>query len=135
MDAMMTPESAEIHDTDIDRCLQYHPDDVDIIITHDCPSGIGVPNTPGFEIYGEPGFPRSSELIGHFHPKLWIFGHHHKWFESESEGTRFIGLPESWNGYGLLTPDYQWTSIRNPLGKPMGFWEKLRNRLGRGFRI
>lgn len=129
MDAMMTPEAAEIHDADIDRCLAHDASSVDIIITHDCPSGIGVPNTPGFEMYGEPGFPRSGELSGWFHPALWVFGHHHKWFDTERDGTRYLGLPESWNGYGLLFPGCEWRSVSHPVGKPQGFWERFRNRL------
>ncbi|MBN1878839.1 metallophosphoesterase [bacterium] len=126
MDAMMTPEAAEIHDMDIDRCLQRDALSIDIIITHDCPSGIGVPNTPGFEMYGEPGFPRSRELSDRFHPVFWVFGHHHKWFDTEQDGTRYLGLPESWNGYGLLYPGFEWRSVSHPIGKPLGFWEKFR---------
>ena len=82
---------------------------MDFILSHDCPLGIGVPNTPGFEFYGEPGFPRSRELVEHFSPKKWFFGHHHRWFSKKIENSFFLGLPESWKGFGILDEngDYQ----------------------------
>ena len=78
MDAMTTPMGAEIRDADIDRCLEFSADAVDIIVSHDCPKGVGVPNSPGFEHYGPPGFARGDELARRFRPRFWVFGHHHK---------------------------------------------------------
>ncbi|MDD3147495.1 MAG: metallophosphoesterase [Candidatus Riflebacteria bacterium] len=102
MDALNSPPGSEIRDQDIDLCLANRPEDVDLIISHDCPSGIGVPGTPGFEFYGKPGFARSQELVARFKPRKWFFGHHHRWFNARIENTEFLGLPESWKGFGLL---------------------------------
>jgi len=124
MDAMTTPMAAEITDRDIDRCLAHPPDAVDLIISHDCPEDIGVPNSPGFEHYGAPGFRRSPELIRHFHPRFWVFGHHHKWFSHEQDRTRFVGLAESWNGYALLR-DGRLEIVRHEIPRPQGPWERL----------
>jgi len=66
MDSMNTQHGSVITDQQIEKCLSIPRDNVDIIITHDCPSGIGVPNTRGLEYYGETGFHRSSELKDHF---------------------------------------------------------------------
>jgi hypothetical protein len=62
MDAMITQRSSEISDKDIDDCLAIQPEDVDIVLTHDCPTGIGMPNTPGLEYCGEIGFAAAGNL-------------------------------------------------------------------------
>ena len=113
MDALNTQPGAEIRDHHIDACLKLPRDQVDIIISHDCPVGIGVPNTPGLEYFGAPGFPRSRELLEHFKPRLWLFGHHHKWFFTQDAGTMFYGLPGSWKGYCLLDENYQVVTVEN----------------------
>ncbi|MCK5783135.1 MAG: metallophosphoesterase [Desulfobacterales bacterium] len=102
MDAMNTQLGAIISDNNINECLSIPSDKVDIIITHDCPAGIGVPNTPGLEFFSEPGFERSAELGIHFKPELWLFGHHHQWFEHRDDHTSYYGFPSAWRGYGLL---------------------------------
>lgn len=105
MDAWSTPRGCEITEHDIAACLAHAPEGVDIVLTHDCPTDIGVPNTPGLEHYGTPGVPGLRRLAERYRPRLWFFGHHHRWFELEREGTRYIGLPQSWMGYVLLSPD------------------------------
>ncbi len=102
MDAISTPQGSEVTKADLDACYNHDADRVDLIISHDCPTGIGVPGTPGMECYGVPGIPELRELAGHFKPRLWFFGHHHRWFDDENESTRFVGLPESWLGYVLM---------------------------------
>jgi len=102
MDAASTPRGCEISDADIERCLAHAPENVDLVLTHDCPSHIGVPQTAGLEHYGPTGMPRLRDLAVHFQPRWWFFGHHHRWFVKELEGTLFIGLPRSWFGYVLL---------------------------------
>lgn len=102
MDAAITPRGAEITADDIDKCLLYEPEEVDLILSHDCPTGLGVPGAPGMEHYGEPGESRLAVLADHLHPRWWFFGHHHRWFEAHINGTHFVGLPESWLGYVLL---------------------------------
>jgi len=118
MDAFNTQPGSEIKDHQIDLCLTLPPDQVDIIISHDCPNGIGMPNTPGLEYFGETGFPRSRELLEHFKPRLWLFGHHHKWFSTQDDTTTFQGLPGSWKGYCLLDDTYQITTVENSVPWP-----------------
>lgn len=113
MDAWSTPRGCEITDRDVQTCLRFDPDSVDLVLTHDCPAGIGVPNTPGLEHYGRPGVPRLCRLAEHYRPSLWCFGHHHKWFDLERDGTRYLGLPQSWLGYVLLSEDGEVTKVEN----------------------
>jgi len=72
-----------------------------------------VPNSPGFEHYGPTGFEGGLRLAERYRPKLWLFGHHHKWFDRTLDGVRYCGLAQSWNGYGLLTPEGRFTPVRN----------------------
>ena len=111
MDSFNTQTGAIITDYNINQCLSINPDSVDIILTHDCPNGIGVPNSPGLEHYGETGFPRSDELAAHFKPRLWLFGHHHKWYEYQDGHTRYCGLGDTWKGFGLLDKDSQFKFV------------------------
>lgn len=115
MDSMITESSAIITDEQINQCLGISPDQVDIIITHDCPTDLGVPNTPGMQCYGTPGFPRSDELAAHFNPRLWFFGHHHKWFSHQSGSTTYQGLCGTWKGFVLLDSEYRFSVIRHEL--------------------
>ncbi|MCP4571152.1 MAG: hypothetical protein GY838_02245 [bacterium] len=102
MDAAITPRGCEITDHDLQACLAHDSAEVDLVLTHDCPAGIGVPSTPGLEHYGTPGVPELERLAERYRPRWWFFGHHHQWFDREAEGTRYLGLPESWTGYALL---------------------------------
>lgn len=115
MDAMTTPTASVIKDHHIDDCLNIPPENVDIIISHDCPQGIGVPNSPGLEVYGQTGFPRGDELANHFSPKLWIFGHHHKWFELNRDETRYLGLSGSRRGFALLGENFDFMIINHSI--------------------
>ena len=111
MDSMITERGAVITNQQIDESLKFSEDSVDIIITHDCPENIGVPNTPGMAHFGDTGFPRSGELSARYKPKLWLFGHHHKWFCSEDDDTNYYGLSGIWRGFGLLDDNYNFTMI------------------------
>lgn len=115
MDSMITSRESVITDQQIDACLAIPRGDVDIIITHDCPVGIGVPSTPGLEHFGETGFPRSDELAAHFKPKMWLFGHHHKWFHTTDAHTSYYGVSGVWKGFGLLDDNYHLSMIQNPV--------------------
>jgi hypothetical protein len=105
MDAQSTPRGCEITDADVTACRAHAADSVDLVLTHDCPAGIGVPKATGLEHYGPPGEPRLNRLAEHFRPRWWFFGHHHRWFDGVHEETRYIGLPSSWQGYALLHAD------------------------------
>lgn len=129
MDLHTTPRGCEITDRDIDTCLAHPAEGVDIIISHDCPNDIGVPNSPGFEHYGKPGFRRGRELIERFNPRQWIFGHHHKWFHAEIGETHCQGLAESWNGYALLDDEGRFSAVKREIELPRGFWQTLWHRL------
>lgn len=102
MDPVNTPSGAVIQDKDIQACLSHHPDSVDIILTHDCPAGIGVPGNPGFEYCGPTGFPQSRLLRDHFASKTWLFAHHHQFYKySDTHGSCY-GLPEAQNGFAVM---------------------------------
>lgn len=102
MDAGTTPRRAVVSAADIDACLALPPRSASLILTHDCPRGIGVANAPGFEHYGPPGIEGGDRLVEHFAPDLWLFGHHHRWIEGRLGATRCVGLPQSWMGYAML---------------------------------
>jgi hypothetical protein len=124
MDAATTPRGAEITTADMDQCLSHAPDAVDLILSHDCPTGIGVPGSPGMQHYGPPGEPRLTLLAERFSPRWWFFGHHHRWFDVVQDGTRYIGLPESWFGYALLHADGEVVMVRHRLARNCRPWWK-----------
>lgn len=105
MDAWSTPRGCEVTERDIDACLALDAGSVDLVVSHDCPCGIGVPGAVGFEHLGPPGVPGFERIAARLRPRLWVFGHHHRWHEHEKLGTRYLGLPESWHGYCLLDGD------------------------------
>ncbi|MDT8390558.1 MAG: metallophosphoesterase [Lentisphaeria bacterium] len=103
MDAHVTPERSVIKPRDIHMCLSHAPDTVDIVLSHDCPDGLGIENRAGFEHYGEPGFVGGKAIADHFHPSHWLFGHHHRCIEKTIGRTTYIGLPQSWEGFAVLS--------------------------------
>lgn len=115
MDALNTPRGSEITERDLAACLALPAGSVELVISHDCPCNIGVPNTPGLEHYGPPGVPGLDRVAAHLRPRLWFFGHHHRWHRHEHDGTRYIGLPESWQGYCLLDEDGEVHQIEHPV--------------------
>jgi Icc-related predicted phosphoesterase len=124
IDVINTPEPAEIKDHEIDRCLLFKPGEVEIVLTHDSPRGIGVPHSTGWDIHRPVGFPRSRELLEHFSPRLWVFGHHHQWFDRMHAGTRFLGLPISWEGYAILEDDFHLEVVRNRVVPEQSFLKR-----------
>jgi Icc-related predicted phosphoesterase len=114
MDPINTPPGSVITDEDIEKCLYHNSQDIDIIISHDCPQGIGVPGTVGFEYCGEPGFPRSREILNQIKPKLWIFAHHHKWHQICDQNTGFYGLDVAYNGSAVLDQNFKITFLKQP---------------------
>jgi Icc-related predicted phosphoesterase len=128
MDAWSTPRGCEITQDDVAACLSHAPEDIDLVLSHDCPEGIGMPNTAGLEHYGAPGVPQMARLAEHFRPRWWLFGHHHRWFDQQIDETRYIGLPQSWEGYVLLQADGQITMVQNKA--PIGTRSRWRQWLG-----
>lgn len=129
LDALNSPSGSEIKDRDIEKCLEHKPGEIDIIVSHDCPLGIGVPNTPGLEFYGEPGFARSQELIKWFKPQKWFFGHHHMWFYRKIDESEYYGLPESWKGFGLLNDQMEFETVKNNVERQETWFQSLYRRL------
>jgi len=113
MDAFSTPLESVIKDDDIEQCLKFAGHSIDVVISHDCPNYLNVPNTPGFECYGKTGFAGGEKIRDHLQPRFWIFGHHHKWFEKKLDQTHYIGLAESWNGFVLFDQKDFPTIIKN----------------------
>ena len=124
MDAGATPRGCEITEADLTACLTHDQQDVDAVFTHDCPDGIGVPNSPGLEHYGPPGVPGMAALAAHFHPRWWVFGHHHKWFDVTRDDTRYLGLPQSWTGYALLQADGRLDPVHHEVSLARRPWWK-----------
>lgn len=127
MDAHVTQRRSLIGPDDIAACLRHAPADVDAILSHDCPAGVGVPNTPGFEHYGAPGFPGSRDLLARFRPDLWVFGHHHKWFRRDVDQTRFRGLAQSWRGCGVLLPAGEFLFVEHTVQVQLSLGERVRD--------
>lgn len=131
LDAVNSPPGSEIKDRDIDKCLEHQQNALDLIVSHDCPMDIGVTSSPGLEFYGKPGFARSQELIDKFQPQKWFFGHHHRWFLRKIQNTEFLGLPESWKGFGLLDDQLNYATFENLIATPESWFQKLIKRLFR----
>jgi hypothetical protein len=123
MDAAATPRGCEVTSGDLEKCLAVDPDQVDLVLTHDCPCGLGVPGAPGLEHYGPPGVPGLARLADHFQPRYWFFGHHHRWFDHRQGATRYLGLPQSWRGYLLLDGQGQVTLVDHEVSlRPASRW-------------
>lgn len=130
MDPSATPPESVVTARDIESCLRHPSGAARIILSHDCPRSIGVPNTPDFEHYGPTGVPGGDRLADHFRPKLWFFGHHHKWFDRTIGCTRYIGLPQSWEGYALLDSHRTVRLVRHRVGIERTVLPKLLRMLG-----
>ena len=122
MDAGTTPRGSEITPADIKACLRHPRGSVDVLLTHDCPAHVGVPQTAGLEHYGPTGVPEMLELAEFFRPRWWFFGHHHRWFDHVVAGTRFVGLPHSWNGYVLLDAEDELRLVDHRIPLPRSSW-------------
>lgn len=132
MDAASTPRGSEVTAADLAVALGHPHAAVDVVLSHDCPAGIGVPNARGLEHYGPPGVPEFRDVAARYRPRIWFFGHHHRWFDEMVEGTRFLGLPQSWDGYVRLTVDGEVEMVEHavPQGRP-SWWRRW---LEAGFR-
>ena len=122
MDAWSTPRGCEVTEQDIAACLAWSADDVDLVISHDCPCNIGVPDSPGLEHYGSPGVPGLERVAAHLRPRYWFFGHHHRWHEHSDNGTRYLGLPQSWQGYCLLDGQGEVRCVEHAVALPTRPW-------------
>jgi predicted phosphodiesterase len=125
MDAWSTPPGCEVKEQDIASALQFTPGSIDLVVSHDCPTGIGVPSQAGFTHLGPPGVAGFAAIADHLTPRLWVFGHHHRWHQFEAGGTRFIGLPQSWEGYVLIDGPGAVTCVEHEVaGPPPSRWRR-----------
>jgi len=132
MDALNTPRASLLNPADIARCLEHPPGAAEVLVTHDCPCGIGMANSPTYGHLGPPGFAGSRELLAHLRPPTWVFGHFHRRFEACVADTRFFGLPMGWHGYALLHDDGRFEYVDHSIPAPPGWWERIKQRwLGR----
>lgn len=124
MDAWSTPSGCEITEADIERCVENPSGSIDFVISHDSPTGIGVTSNAELGHLGKPGVEGLTRVADHLKPRLWFFGHHHRWHEQESGGTRFVGLPQSWEGYVLLDGAGEIELVENKVTLPRrpGWW-------------
>lgn len=124
MDSWSTPSGCEISDEDIGVCLANDPGSVEIVISHDCPTGIGVTSDSELGHLGEPGVEGLARVAAHLEPRLWFFGHHHRWHDLEKNGTRFVGLPQSWKGYVILDESGEVVLVDHEVELPRrpGWW-------------
>lgn len=71
----------------------------DFVVTHECPESI-IPEVSTLKLWdGKPIVPSSTarlldEMLKTHRPKVWVFGHHHKTWSKEIDGTQFICLAE-----------------------------------------
>lgn len=118
MDAWSTPCGCEITEQDIAACLAHPPGSIDVVISHDCPAGIGMTNSDDLDHLGPPGIEEFLALAEHLQPKWWFFGHHHRWHDRQAGSTRFLGLPQSWQGYVILDGDGGMERVENEVPLP-----------------
>jgi hypothetical protein len=125
MDAWSTPGGCEIRDEDINRCVGHPPGSIDFVISHDSPTGIGVTSHADLGHLGNPGVEGLARVAEHLKPRGWFFGHHHRWHENEHGGTRFLGLPQSWEGYALLDGNGEVERVEHEIALPRrpGWWK------------
>ncbi len=104
----------ELTDLQLDAAvLSYRQNRPDVVITHDCPKVIRdtfddvglIHSTWGWSVDFYSRTQAALQIMWNIHkPKLWIFGHWHRYVDTIIEGTRFIcldeleytDLPDSW---------------------------------------
>ncbi len=81
---------------DVERAAAL--EDVDVLLTHEAPTGL--------LSYGyDPGCEYVDELLASLSPELCLVGHHHRHREAEIAGTRVVSLAPAWERYYTLDPD------------------------------
>lgn len=79
---------------DIERALELT--DVDVLLTHAAPHGLGVT-----EDY-DPGCEHVDRLLSALDPDLCLVGHHHEHTDQRVGGRRVVSLAPTWEGYYTL---------------------------------
>jgi uncharacterized protein len=78
---------------EVDACRALR--DIDVLLTHEAPKPFRVGHI-------EAGRPAINEVLAAMRPRLHLFGHHHRFSESERDGVRSIGLDLVSKSYLLL---------------------------------
>jgi hypothetical protein len=66
--------------------------------------------------------PGLERVAAHLRPRYWFFGHHHRWHEHNDNNTRYIGLPQSWQGYCLLDGQGEVRCVEHAVVLPSRPW-------------
>ncbi len=82
---------------DVEKCLKLRG--VDIFLSHEAPSGIGLVNKRNGE---NMGVKLINEIINSVKPKFLFCGHHHLFVEAEIGDTKIVCLPKFQEGYVIF---------------------------------
>jgi Icc-related predicted phosphoesterase len=95
----------ELSNDEIEHASRHDGHQVDVVIAHDCPTGVFIPGIGADAQTQTRGDWPDHMLAGALkhrdkvrrvweatRPKLWVHGHYHRQYELEYEGTRFVGL-------------------------------------------
>ena len=107
IDIHNTPPGSTIRYEDIEACKKSPP--FDIIVTHDCPTDIGMQSN-FFGPWEPVGSIILKEILVERKPKLWLFAHHHMDYTVAVDGCHFIGFKPANDGFGILNTEFK--SIR-----------------------
>jgi len=103
IDAYNTPPGSTIRYEDVKACLSEN-NEFDMIVTHDCPSGIGLKSN-FFGPWEDVGSEFLEEILLEKPPNLWLFGHHHIDFTTVKYGCHLAGFKTANDGFGILNSD------------------------------
>jgi Icc-related predicted phosphoesterase len=80
---------------------------VDILMTHEAPKPFIVtsPTRPGASRRLDAGKPAINELLAALKPRLHLYGHHHRFVETEREGVRSVCVDRINRSYLLIDGD------------------------------
>jgi uncharacterized protein len=76
--------------------------DIDILLTHEAPRPFFVTAPGGGRRPNDAGKTPINEVLGSMKPRLHLFGHHHRFSESERQGVRSVGLDLVSRSYLLI---------------------------------
>lgn len=84
---------------ELDACTQLR--DIDILMTHEAPRPFIVVDTRRLDA----GRPAINTVLAALKPRLHLFGHHHRFMESEREGVRSVCIDRMNRSYLLIDAD------------------------------
>lgn len=84
----------ELNYVEMSNCIDYYSTEKpEIVLSHDCPT------TVCKIMHGDNKYPSNTDkllemMFSIYHPRLWIFGHHHRSWQQQILGTKFVCLNE-----------------------------------------